>query len=126
MKNKKKYFLIYTAVFIVMALACFYVYYSRGLSFIYDGDGYSQHYKALIYYSDYLKEISHNIFVNHDFNFHFQDPTKKESIPKMDSHRAFNSQPLIASFASRHNRVTASKLPAAISFFGQIQLPPTA
>ncbi|MDD5792896.1 MAG: YfhO family protein, partial [Erysipelotrichaceae bacterium] len=68
MKNKKKYFLIYTAIFIAMALACFYVYYSRGLSFIYDGDGYSQHYKALIYYSDYLKEIFHNIFVNHDFS----------------------------------------------------------
>ena len=66
--NKKtKYYLLYTLFFIACCLLCFYTYYSNNLSFIYDGDGWSQHYKAYIYYGEYLREIFRNIFINHTF-----------------------------------------------------------
>lgn len=65
--KKTKYLLIYTLSFVLCCLAIFYVYYSNGLSFIYDGDGWSQHYKAYIYYGEYLRTIIKNIFVEHSF-----------------------------------------------------------
>ncbi len=66
-KSKAKYYFIYTLLFIICCLLCFYTYYSNNLSFIYDGDGWSQHYKAYIYYGEYLRELFRNIFINHTF-----------------------------------------------------------
>lgn len=63
--EKYKYYFIYTIVFILISLLIYYPFYSSGKSLIYNGDGYSQHYKALIYYSDYLKKIFHNLFFEH-------------------------------------------------------------
>lgn len=64
-KNEKvRFYLIYTLLFILCCLGVFYAYYSQGKSLIYNEDGWTQHYKALIYYSRYLKEIVKNIFIN--------------------------------------------------------------
>jgi len=64
-EKRRNYYLLYTIAFLLCCLSCFYVYYSTGKSFIYNGDGWSQHYKAYIYYSDYLKNIFRNIFIDH-------------------------------------------------------------
>ena len=66
-KSNKQLYLIYTIVFLLMIFACYASYIMQGKSLVFDGDGYSQHLKALIYYSEYLKNFFYNIFVNHSF-----------------------------------------------------------
>lgn len=66
-KTKRRYYCVYTFVFIILSIIVFYVFYSNGKSLIYNADGWTQHYKALIYYSRYLKNIFKNIFINHKF-----------------------------------------------------------
>lgn len=66
--NKKKYLLIYSAIFIFIAVFFYYFYFSQGKAFVnLLGDGYRQCYRAIIYYQKYLKQIFNNIFVNHTF-----------------------------------------------------------
>lgn len=66
--NKRiKFYLIYTAVFLLCCAVAFYYFYSNGKTLIYDKDGWHQYLKVLIYYSNYLKELFTNIFVNHIF-----------------------------------------------------------
>jgi len=60
-----KYCIVYTLLFVVCCCFCFFQYYSQGKSLIYTGDGWSQHYKAYIYYGRYLKGIARNIFIDH-------------------------------------------------------------
>ena len=43
-------------------------YFFTGHSFIWDGDGYSQHYRAMVYYSNFLKQIPQNGIPNWDSN----------------------------------------------------------
>ncbi len=62
--KRKRYFLIYTLVFSAMCLIAFSPYYLQGKSFIYDGDGWEQYLKLLIYYANYLRDIFKNILVN--------------------------------------------------------------
>ena len=57
-----KYFTIYTFLFAVLALGVFYVFWRNGISLIHHTDSWRQHYKAFVYYSDYLKTIVHNLF----------------------------------------------------------------
>lgn len=57
-----RYFMLYTAVFVVLAIAVFFVFWKNGISLIHSTDSWKQHYKALIYYSDYLRSIVHNLF----------------------------------------------------------------
>lgn len=69
-KNKTKllYYLLYSAFFTVICLIIFRHFYLNGRTFInHTNDGLVQHYKALIYYSNYLKKIIRNIFVDHRF-----------------------------------------------------------
>lgn len=66
-RNNHKLYLIYTVLFLFVVAICYFSYYSQGKSLVFDGDGYSQHLKALIYYSDYLKELFKNLFINHEF-----------------------------------------------------------
>ncbi|MBO4918811.1 MAG: YfhO family protein [Erysipelotrichaceae bacterium] len=66
MKEKRKgYFLLYTLVFALCCAAVFFTYYSTGKSFIYDGDGWSQHYKAYLYYSEYLRSVFTALWKEH-------------------------------------------------------------
>lgn len=39
-----------------------------GTSFIWEHDGWMQHYKALVYYSRYLRQIFYSIFCEHQLN----------------------------------------------------------
>ena len=43
-------------------------YFFTGTSFIWEHDGWMQHYKALVYYSRYLRQIFYSIFCEHQLN----------------------------------------------------------
>ena len=62
-KNKVTYYLIYSLLFSLLAGLVVYFYYSQGKSLIEaDGDGFRQHFRAVVYYSDYLKQIISTFF----------------------------------------------------------------
>ncbi len=65
--RKSTYFLVYSVIFVILAIGVFSFYFFTGKTFIWEVDGWEQHYKALIYYSQYLREFFKNIFVNHRF-----------------------------------------------------------
>ena len=65
-KQKLNFYILYSALFFVFALAILYFYYSIGNTMIdADGDGFRQHYRALLYYSTYLKNVFHNLLNGH-------------------------------------------------------------
>lgn len=68
MKNKK-YVALYTLIFAVMSAAFALTVYLNGKTQICNFDGDGQHIKALIYYSDWLRSLLKNIFVDHRFEF---------------------------------------------------------
>lgn len=59
-------------MFVAMSVIVFSYFYLNGKTFIH-GDGWHQHYKALIYYHDYLRTIFTNIFINHKFEIPMWD-----------------------------------------------------
>lgn len=65
MKNKKQYFQYYTILFILAVILIFSWYFFTGTSFIWENDGWMQHYKALVYYSGYLRSIINGIITEH-------------------------------------------------------------
>lgn len=62
---RKKYWIAYTLVFAITSFFVFSWFLFRGKSLIWISDGWSQHYKALLYYSGYLKSIIKNLLVEH-------------------------------------------------------------
>ena len=56
-KNRCSYYATYTVVFIIMAVLVFSWYIFTGKTFIYDGDAWKQHFKALVYYAEYIRKI---------------------------------------------------------------------
>lgn len=65
-ENKKLFFLIYTNLFAVVALFTFIHFYLNETSLVLWGDGFRQHYKALLYYSRFLRELFTNVFIEHN------------------------------------------------------------
>ena len=64
-KTKKKYLMIYTLCFLITAALVFSAFYLNGQTFVWDSDGVTQHFNALIYYRSWLREILRNLFVEH-------------------------------------------------------------
>ena len=65
-RNKSKnVYLTYSLLFLFMCLIIYSYYYLHGRTLIFSGDAWYQHFKALVYYSDYLKTIFKNLFLNH-------------------------------------------------------------
>lgn len=65
MENKKNrfFYLEYTLLFSLIAGIILFFYYSQGKSMInFGGDGFRQHYRGLVYYSNYLKDFFKNLF----------------------------------------------------------------
>ena len=58
----RRYILRYTAAFGVVALFAFSVYIIKGKTLIWDADAWSQHFKALVYYANYLRGIVRTLF----------------------------------------------------------------
>lgn len=65
----KKYLLIYTGIFVLAAFLCFIHFWINGKTFVWHNDGYTQHYKALLYFARWMRSVIKEIFINHNFNF---------------------------------------------------------
>ena len=65
MSSKKVYFLLYTVLFAGMALCVFWPFLENDKSFIWVLDGWNQHFRALMYYKQWLLTIFENLFVRH-------------------------------------------------------------
>lgn len=64
--SRKKYYLIYSGIFLFCStLFILYLVLNGKTNINFKSDGMNQHYRALVYYSRYLKEIIRNLFVNH-------------------------------------------------------------
>ncbi len=63
--KKSAFYVIYTIVFLIMALACFSWFIIYGYSLIHEGDGWHQHFIALVYYAKYLRGIIRNLLFEH-------------------------------------------------------------
>ncbi|MCR4740276.1 MAG: YfhO family protein [Lachnospiraceae bacterium] len=55
--GKKGYYPVFTLAFLIAAFLCFSFFIFSGRSLIWDPDGWNQHFKALVYYSRYLRDI---------------------------------------------------------------------
>lgn len=64
--KKQTYYLIYTICFVIAASLVFSWYFLNKKFLIWTVDGWSQHYKALVYYSQYLRNIVKNLLLNHE------------------------------------------------------------
>ena len=64
--SKKKYYLVYTGVFLffITLFTAYLKFYGKS-NINFASDGMNQHYRALLYYSNYLKEIFKNLITNH-------------------------------------------------------------
>ena len=60
-----RFYIAYTILFLVMAFAIFHPFITNGISFVWKKDGWTQHYKALYFYSDWLKEIGRSLIHDH-------------------------------------------------------------
>lgn len=61
------YLIAYVIVFGIGVVACFYLFYKYKVTTIWKKDGWGQHYRALIFYSRYLREFFENVFIKHTF-----------------------------------------------------------
>ncbi len=62
------YLLIFSLVFLVVSFLCYFSFIIREKSFIWEVDGLSQHYLALMYIGQWFREILRNIFIEHSFS----------------------------------------------------------
>ncbi|MBR1408662.1 MAG: YfhO family protein [Clostridia bacterium] len=63
--QKGIFYVFYTALFCLVAFFVFSWFIFSGKSLIYRGDGWLQHYKALVYYAQYLRKIIKNLVLSH-------------------------------------------------------------
>ena len=62
-ENKKStFYIVYTVLFYLTAFFCFFYFVFSGRSLVSEGDGWSQHLKALAYYSEYLRNMIRGVF----------------------------------------------------------------
>lgn len=64
----KEYILVYSLLFLVVAALVYIPFIIRGKSLIWEVDGLSQHYLALMYIGQWFREIFRNIFMEHTFS----------------------------------------------------------
>ena len=63
LNSRKKYYAIYTLLFLALSGTILYFYYSQGKTMIdFRGDGMRQHFRAMLYYSGLLKKILGTLF----------------------------------------------------------------
>ena len=63
----RQYYVLYTALFAFMCYVVFCWYFLTGRTFIWERDGWEQHYKALVYYAKYMRSIVRELLYNHRF-----------------------------------------------------------
>jgi uncharacterized membrane protein YfhO len=65
----RQYFALYTLLFGLVCFLVFCWYFLAGRTFIWSGDGWNQHYKALVYYARYMRSIAKELVYNHRLVF---------------------------------------------------------
>lgn len=68
-QSKRPYLFAYTLLFTVTALLVYSFYWMAGKSFIWVVDGWDQHFKALVYYSQWLRAGARSLLVEHRLHF---------------------------------------------------------
>ncbi len=68
-RKRKNYYMTYTAIFLIMVLIAFGWILFSGRTLIWYTDGLKQHYKAYVYWGQYLRNYIRQIFTNHSFGF---------------------------------------------------------
>ena len=63
--KKRPYYIFFTALFCIMFFICYSSCFLAGRSLIWHTDGINQHFRAMVYYSNYLKEIIRHLAVDH-------------------------------------------------------------
>jgi len=64
-KNTIKFFISYTIVFVIMSCVVFSWWIATDRTFVFRNDGWDQHFKALVYYGRYLREIAKTLIFEH-------------------------------------------------------------
>ena len=79
-KRNIDFYLLYTLVFIAVALALYLKFFANGKSLVWSHDGVPQHLNSLAYYGKYLRKVLHTLFIEH-----------KLSLPLWDMHIGYGS-----------------------------------
>ena len=71
------YYIFFTGIFLVVAFFCFSWFIFSGKSLIWKVDGWNQHFKALVYYAQYLRSIIRHLLIEHkliipDWDFYIE------------------------------------------------------
>lgn len=66
LSERQTYYLAYTVCFFISASLVFSWYFLKNKTFIYHADGWDQHYKALVYYGKYLRNIIKGLLFRHE------------------------------------------------------------
>ncbi|MDO4343202.1 MAG: YfhO family protein [Eubacteriales bacterium] len=67
--EKRKCFLIYTGLFLMMAAVVYHSFAAAGKTLVSVNDGFNQHYRALRYYGEWLRGIVHTLFTEGRLTF---------------------------------------------------------
>lgn len=67
--NKGRYFLVYTCIFAFAAILLHIPFIREGLTYVRNVDAFTQHYVALEYYGEWLREFIRTLFTEHRFEF---------------------------------------------------------
>ena len=65
----RQYYAFYTALFALMCIVVYCWYFFTKRTFIWQSDGWYQHYKALVYYARYMRSAVRELLFNHRFAF---------------------------------------------------------
>lgn len=79
-KRNIDFYLLYTLVFLTVALALYLKFFANGKSLVWSHDGVPQHLNSLAYYGKYLRKVLHTLFIEH-----------KLSLPLWDMHIGYGS-----------------------------------
>lgn len=63
--SKRQYYFLYSIIFIIAILLVYGCYFVNGKSFIWQNDGWNQHYRALVYYAKWLRSIVRTLLFEH-------------------------------------------------------------
>lgn len=63
--SRKRYYFIYSCLFVIIATAVFSSFIINKKSFIWEPDGLMQHYTTLVYFGRWARKILRNLFINH-------------------------------------------------------------
>ena len=68
-RKRKNYYLTFTAIFLIMVLLAFGWIFFSGRTLIWEVDGVQQHYKAYVYWGQYLRNFFRTLFTDHRLSF---------------------------------------------------------